>query len=566
VRIERSLVARRAWVLPGWPRYVYPALLLLVLGLPFDALQPLPGLPFNDLKLLLGLLGLAWLVSGSGALPSPAEARMLAPTLLLFGVAVLSALQSGDYQSESLRFTVRFAVAAFVMLVAARVTRSPHHLKGVLWAVVVGAGVSALLGLGEAAGWPTAESVLGLFKTVPTRVAGQLRVGASFQYATIAAMYFEMATPLAVCLAATTKRVGPWLLATAVACACSANIVLSLTRTGIATLAVLLGVLLALGWCWRCMRSAAPPTLAAAAVLIGLLLVAFARDPVFNLRLASENDADWYGATYVAPSSLTLRTDSPQSVEIEVANTGRITWRDDPRQPFELSYRWLTGDGSGVLDAPRGEARLPRDVAPGETVRIQTTVSAADLPAGAYRLAWDMRQRDVVQFSERGWAEAETLVEVANPRPAPPPAVEPREEAVAPWVVPRVFLWQAALSLFRQHPILGVGPDNFRHLYGAELGLEGWDERVQANNMYLEILADLGVLGVLALAWLLVVPLARAVRRVRRLPGPDSVLLVGVCLALGAFLLHGLLDTFVAFTSTALLFWLCLGVAHGATE
>jgi O-Antigen ligase len=560
------MVARRAWVLPGWPRYVYPALMLLAIGLPFDALQPLPGLPFNDLKLLLGLLAVAWLFSGSNALPTSLEARMLAPSLLLFGVAVVSALRTEDYPAEALRFCARFAVGAFVMLVGARVTRDTDQFRGVLWALVAGAGASALLGLGEAAAWPAVDNLLGLFKTVPTRVAGQLRVGASFQYATIAAMYFEMSIPLAICLAAKSQARAARVLAVVIACLCTANVVFSLTRTGIATLVVIFLTFLVLAWRWRELRGALIPTLSAAGVLLLMLLFAFLRDPVFNLRLASENDADWYGATYSAPQHLTLQADSPQSVEVEVANTGRITWRDDAEQPFLLSYHWLTADGGGVLDVPEGEARLPRAVGPGETVRIPVRVSASGMRSGTYRLAWDMRQPDVVQFSERGWAVGETQVEVVNPTAAPTPGVQPREELVAPWVVPRIFLWQAGLSLFRQHPVLGVGPDNFRHLYGAELGLEGWDERVQANNMYLEVLVDLGLLGLVAFVWLLVGSVVPAARRLRRLPAPQRVWLVGVCLGLGAFLLHGVLDTFLAFTSTALLFWLFLGIAHGAPE
>ena len=35
---------------------------------------------------------------------------------------------------------------------------------------------------------------------------------------------------------------------------------------------------------------------------------------------------------------------------------------------------------------------------------------------------------------------------------------------------------------------------------------------------------------------------------------------LGPCLAVLAFLVHGLLDTFLSFVPTALLFWLCLGL------
>jgi hypothetical protein len=66
------------------------------------------------------------------------------------------------------------------------------------------------------------------------------------------------------------------------------------------------------------------------------------------------------------------------------------------------------------------------------------------------------------------------------------------------------------------------------------------------------------VLGLAAFAWVVAGPLASALRIVRY--GGGSVAL-GVGLAIVAFLLHGLLDTFLAFNPTAWLFWLLLGVA-----
>src|SRR5262249_23659258 len=73
---------------------------------------------------------------------------------------------------------------------------------------------------------------------------GELRVSASFQYATIAAMYFEMVAPLAVILAATSTKRWQQLLGIAIAVVCTANVVLSLTRTGMLTLLVVYGALL----------------------------------------------------------------------------------------------------------------------------------------------------------------------------------------------------------------------------------------------------------------------------------------------------------------------------------
>src|SRR5207245_1243891 len=81
--------------------------------------------------------------------------------------------------------------------------------------------------------------------------------------------------------------------------------------------------------------------------------------------------------------------------------------------------------------------------------------------------------------------------------------------------VPRADLWRAALRMFAQRPLLGFGPDNFRHLYGAYLGLQVWDERVHANNLYLELLADVGVLGAAAFALVVTPAIASLVRGLR---------------------------------------------------
>src|SRR5207244_8980650 len=123
------------------------------------------------------------------------------------------------------------------------------------------------------------------------------------------------------------------------------------------------------------------------------------------------------------------------TVAVDVRNEGRIAWSGAGNRPFALGYRWLTADGTGVLDVPPGEVALPLDVAPGETIHLQTLVHVPALPAGSYRLDWGMLQRDVLQFYERGWANAETLVTV---RPSPigaaasMPSVAPRDDAEAP--------------------------------------------------------------------------------------------------------------------------------------
>jgi len=554
---SRSLALRGSLALADWSALAYPAALLLALSLPFAAIQPLVvmgGLPLTSDKLAFVLVLAAWSLQGRRALPTLQEARLLLPTAMLVLVALISA-QVADpaYAGEGLRYASRLLAAGFVMLLALRLRA---QARGLLWAVAVGGGLSALLGLGEALRLPAAAPILALFKVASTRVGGELRVGASFEYATIASMYFEMVVPLAIVLAATARRRSTKVLALTIAAVCTLNVVLSLTRAGMLTLAAVFASLLVLGIARRGYRAVLLPTGLGALILLGGVATLLLRDPVFDLRLVTESDADWYGAMYSAPPTLALQAGHQATVDVDVRNEGRITWTADGNHPFALGYRWLTGDGQGVLDVAPVEVPLPHDVQPGDTIHLQALVNVPNLPAGTYRLDWGMLQRDVLQFYERGWVDAESEIQVqASPGTGALPEVVPRDDGEAPWVVGRLDLWNVAWRLFATHPLLGVGPDNFRHYYGAELGLEGWDQRVQANNLYLELLADLGVLGLAAFAWVVAGPIRAMLR-------PSSLLTVGVGLAIAAFLLHGLLDTFLAFTPTAFLFWLLSGVAQ----
>lgn len=544
---------------------VYWASLATAAVLPFAAIPPLFGIAgLSDDKVILLSLLIAWVALGKAALPTPHEWRCLAPSLAFIAVAAVSArLAPEDYAAEALRYFARLLAATFLMLVALRVGQRRDHQTHFLWAVALGGGLSALLGIAEALHLQPAQPLLALFKVAPTKVGGELRVSASFQYATIAAMYFEMVTPLAIALAVTSARRGLELAGAAIAVLCTANVVLSLTRAGMLTLIGIYAALLLFGLSRRQWRSILVPSAGGAAALFAGALLLLVHNPVFDLRLVSENDADWYGAVYHAPASLTVQPNQQSTVDLDVRNEGRITWTSSGDHPFALGYRWLTADGEGVLDLPPAEVTLSHDVEPGETIRLQAALDVPDLPAGTYRLDWGMLQRDVLQFYERGWADAETRIQiVSSAAGATLPAVTPRDDAEAPWVVGRLDLWGAALRLIASHPILGLGPDNFRHFYGAELGLEGWDERIQANNLYLEVLADFGIVGFAVFIWVLVEPLRSALLRLRALEAVDAYLALGIGLGISAFLLHGMLDSFLAFTPTALLLWLLLGLAQ----
>jgi len=84
----------------------------------------------------------------------------------------------------------------------------------------------------------------------------------------------------------------------------------------------------------------------------------------------------------------------------------------------------------------------------------------------------------------------------------------------------RLELWRIALAMFRDHPVLGVGPANFWTLFNTyhpgPLGENAkWS---QAHNVYLQQLAERGLVGLTMLLTLLAALTWRAYQRYRDKP------------------------------------------------
>ena len=103
----------------------------------------------------------------------------------------------------------------------------------------------------------------------------------------------------------------------------------------------------------------------------------------------------------------------------------------------------------------------------------------------------------------------------------------------------RPQLWVTALRMVAASPVLGVGPGNFPIAYGFFGGYQGkwapdYTYRIQfVHNDYLGFAAEYGLLGLLALGWLILLPVVRLWRAPAPQTGSREFIVTGPALAAG---------------------------------
>ncbi|HEY6249773.1 MAG TPA: O-antigen ligase family protein, partial [Candidatus Angelobacter sp.] len=130
----------------------------------------------------------------------------------------------------------------------------------------------------------------------------------------------------------------------------------------------------------------------------------------------------------------------------------------------------------------------------------------------------------------------------------------------------RLALWGTAGVMFLQHPVLGVGYGNYRSLYNDYLpGVT--PNQLDAHNIYLQFLAETGIIGFVAF-FVLVASLVRVAIKLAKNTDPVYRMVgIGVGGALAASLIHGMVDyLFNVSPQFGGLFWLILALGLVAYE
>jgi hypothetical protein len=459
--------------------------------------------------------------------------RLVIAALVFVITQWLAALFSTEFTLNAIKGAVR-VTAGFTLLCATLCVRDRPVLLRVFG---ISAVVAALYGILDYAGFGLPR----LFRDVEFWFGPAMRLSGSFEYPNTAAAFFGISLPIVW----TTLKVR-WVR---VVGSLLVWIALIMTYSRGATIAVLLIMLI---WVFVGRARLASFFVALCAGVFAIFLLF---EPTLIARFQAAQPVKEMSAEYQPEfNRLGRHPDEASDLLIRIKNIGTAPWLVEDNRPLTLTYRWYDPEGRKLVRSATNYTPIPVPVRPQESIAIRASFRTP-LQPGLYLLTWDISKSGVGWFSGNGVPPG--LVEVDIRKEAEPWSDNGdlsrwyRREISSLFVtnVPysRRELWRAAADMAIQHPILGVGPDNFRLLYGRVFGESGWDTNIRSNSLYLELLSGSGLAGLAAFGLMMA-----AVRRSAAAP----------TLALAIFLVHGLVDVFLMTTPIYFAFWILLAQAH----
>jgi O-antigen ligase len=139
-------------------------------------------------------------------------------------------------------------------------------------------------------------------------------------------------------------------------------------------------------------------------------------------------------------------------------------------------------------------------------------------------------------------------------------------------------IWHSAVDMIHDHPLLGVGPDNFLYYYTDDahcvpgqpplLAHHYYDQAgvnfercvSHPHNLFLDFWLSTGVLGLVAALWLVALFVVLGLRAWRIASPVWKGPLTAVLLIMLAAVIHGEVDNSYFLPDLSVIFWLCLGV------
>ncbi len=129
-------------------------------------------------------------------------------------------------------------------------------------------------------------------------------------------------------------------------------------------------------------------------------------------------------------------------------------------------------------------------------------------------------------------------------------------------VLQRAYVWEAAINMIKDHPVMGVGLDNFLYHYPDYMLPGAWAEPnvSHPHNIFLDFWLRLGILGIIVLIGLQVIFWSNAIRLYRTGVGDERWLILAIMGSMASFLIHGLFDNSFFLIDLAYQIWFIIAM------
>ncbi len=545
---------------------------------------------FTSLKLQILLFTATWaLMKFAAALKSVPvtrpRLRLSLPGRLLVAIALfvltqsLAAVFASDFGGNAAKAAVKTGFGALLAIAAADLAagfnladlEKRNPVRASMLALSGSGSMMAVLGLGELAGMDVFSSVVHLFQKSKFFLGDRVRFVSTMEHPNTAGAFLSAALCASLALAVSPNSEKPRhrrLVWSTLAAIQGFALVLTLSRGAIAS--TILGIL-AVSWFFhRLAGETQKRTVIVAccvALLIGMPGLYLARRGIERSGVTVERRIALWGLK----ATEEIRPLFPGRIydeRIGVQNTSPVAW---PAGICGVGYKWHslgTGQTEPLVAGPAFRDAIEPDQ------RAEIPVSLSTPPgAGEYLLIWFIvcRDKETTELKDSyspgilclvdpaGSASPKVISDKARRYVA---AIRDERRRLDLTVTPgRWDLWRAALRMVSQSPLLGKGPDSFRVLKSRYMDFPTWDETILANNLYLEILSGSGILGLGSFLWVLWEFASTLVSKAAHAHSPwDRSSAYFGAMYLSTFMLHGVVDYFLKFTPTFLLFWLLLGM------
>jgi len=561
-------------------RLVLAGACLTVLFTAFELKEPLFSLgpvSFTTSKLAAAFFIAASLVFAATRISWYVSRRVLDVAVAIFAISNFLSVLAAQDKPSAFKFSIRLFSAVLVYLA---VSRLPARSRAHLW-VAGSAAVTLILvtvvGLLENFAsfiqWtdvlePLHEGVItfGTFYNV--------RVSSTLPFPTTLSIFLEMALPLALAFGiwyenrVMTRR--RWVTPLLVVLLAAVMLVQVLTFTRMALVVTPVSLLTGawLAHIYGYGRRFWGYLLLGVAMLILTMGLMILFSNKFATRLDVAEQERHYGVEYTLLSlSPDIRLGQTGTARIHIKNTGTINWAPAGDDEVLFGYRWMTYPDNQVFDlevdpfAPT----IPESVPPGGESDVQVDFLVPK-KAGKYVLVFDLAKLHVSWFSSAGPAPLIVPLEfvdgTARPMTIPETADSYKAGDPALETAARSSLWRAGFETWKANPVLGVGPDQFRVRYTDYSPDLPGDQRLRTHNIFLEAMADTGLIGLAAVVFLLLRMLLAQFLLVRDRSLKTGMRYVSLALLIGtlAYIGHGMVDYFLWQTGISFLFFIYAGL------